>query len=385
MSAFIPPVRTIVTAAVLLVATGCSGSDSTGPALVTLLLVVETVGEDLDTDGYQFVLDDGIEIALPVSGEAQVENLARRNHPFTIRGVAENCRVTNQPTSGSIPLFGNVTVGLVVFCLQPDPGRFIYSAVSGGIQTRNALGADPQTLSLFGNSVSGTRDGARIAYEFAGDIWVAQIDGSNPVNITNTTASTERRPTWSPDGNRIIYDLLEGSGGTTRDVYVMNDDGSGVTNLTPDTPDSNDIGPAWSPDGTRIVFGSDRGGTGGLYTSGVDGTNVVQLTEGAFDGNARWSPDGEHVVFARFLDPAEEGTDFELFRIQSDGAGLTQLTDNAGFRTTDADWSPDGKWMVIASVDLLIGISDLYAMRADGSDIVRLTVLEGASVPRWLP
>ena len=66
---------------------------------------------------------------------------------------------------------------------------------------------------------------------------MANIDGSDPVNLTNTVDSVEERPSWSSDGTRILFDLRRDSGQGALDVFVMNWDGSGVTNLTPDTPD----------------------------------------------------------------------------------------------------------------------------------------------------
>ena len=66
---------------------------------------------------------------------------------------------------------------------------------------------------------------------------MANIDGSDPVNLTNTVDSVEERPSWSSDGTRILFDLRRDSGQGALDVFVMNGDGSGVTNLTPDTPD----------------------------------------------------------------------------------------------------------------------------------------------------
>jgi Tol biopolymer transport system component len=70
-----------------------------------------------------------------------------------------------------------------------------------------------------------------------------------------------------------------------------------------------------------------------------DGSQLAQLTSrGNIDTNPRWSPDRERIVFTRFMGPlAEGGTDFELFVINADGTGFTQLTsDNR--RTSEADW-----------------------------------------------
>ena len=369
---------------VLSIPLGCGSLPSTGPTSVNLFFTVITVGDELDPDGYTIVIDGAPGVALPTNGEAQVPDLSAANHSFEILRIAPNCRLTNAPTSGSLDPRVGSRVELIVFCLQPEPGRIFYITGSQSIHIRNALGGDMQALTVQGNSVSVTQDGQRIAFDFDGDVWVANIDEA--VNLTNTTDSVEELPSWSPDGNRILYDLRTDSGQGALDVFVMNEDGSGVTNLTSDTPDWNDGAPAWSPDGTRIALGSDRTGAGDLYTMASDGSDLVRLTDGVQDTNPRWSPDGQRIVFTRFLDPAEGGTDFELFVINSDGTGLTQLTDNGAFRTTHADWSPDGRWMVVASLDLTgLGLYDLYMMRSDGTDLIRLTFSEGAGLPRWLP
>ena len=381
---------------VLSIPIGCNSGGSTAPDSVDLFFNVITVGEELDPDGYTIVIDGAPGVALPTNGEVEVPGLSTASHSFQILGIAPNCRLTNVPTWGFLDTQIGTTVELIVFCLQPGPGRIIYSTVFGDpglqeqpeaprIRIRNALGGDLQELTLLGNSPSVTQDGKRIAFHFDGNIWVANTDGSDPVNLSNTTGDVEERPSWSSDGTRILYHVHV-FGQSAFDVFVMNQDGSGVTNLTPGTPDWNDREPAWSPDGTRIAFGSDRTGAGDLYTMGSDGSDLVRLTDGVMDTNPRWSPDGQRIVFTRFLDPAQGGTDFELFVINSDGTGLTQLTDNGDFRTTHADWSPDGRWMVIGSQGLTFqGNSDLYMMRSDGTDLLRLTFSEGAGLPRWLP
>ena len=61
-------------------------------------------------------------------------------------------------------------------------------------------------------------------------------------------------PVPAPDGDyKIVFSHLTGDG--SRDLYVVNPDGSGLQNLT-QTPDVDDGGAAtWSPDATRIVQG----------------------------------------------------------------------------------------------------------------------------------
>src|SRR5438034_11131488 len=62
-----------------------------------------------------------------------------------------------------------------------------------------------------------------------------------------------------------------------QDVYVMNADGSGVTQLTPNDG-FDDTGPVWSPDTTQIAFESNRAGDELIFVMNVDGSDVRQLT-----------------------------------------------------------------------------------------------------------
>ena len=77
------------------------------------------------------------------------------------------------------------------------------------------------------------------------------------------------------------------------DIYVINPDGSGETNLTASTADSPGGGtqPAWSPDGTKIAFASSRGGSQNIYTMDADGSNVTRLTSiAATEFDPTWLP-----------------------------------------------------------------------------------------------
>jgi len=126
-------------------------------------------------------------------------------------------------------------------------------------------------------------------------------NGSSVTNLTNNT-STERYPTWSPDGGRIAF-ASDRDGNW--DIYVMNADGSSVTNLTNNT--STERYPTWSPDGSRIAFSSDRDGNDEVYVMNANGTGVVRLTNhGATDYQPAWSPDGTKIVFTSHRDGNHE-------------------------------------------------------------------------------
>ena len=73
------------------------------------------------------------------------------------------------------------------------------------------------------------------------------------------------------------------------EIYVMNADGSGQTNLTNNPAEG--WRPAWSPDGRHIAFTSYRDGNGEIYVMNADGSGQTNLTNNpAEDGIPAWSP-----------------------------------------------------------------------------------------------
>jgi hypothetical protein len=84
-----------------------------------------------------------------------------------------------------------------------------------------------------------------------GNWYVSRFDGSGMVNL-----GPGARWDWSPGGERLVYlgDIQDdGEDVTAADVFVVNADGSGGTQLT-HTPDQVEDYPVWSPDGTRIAY-----------------------------------------------------------------------------------------------------------------------------------
>lgn len=98
---------------------------------------------------------------------------------------------------------------------------------------------------------------------------------------------------FSPDGSKIVYHSDENG---NWDIYTINTDGTGKTQLTTDTSD--DRSAYFSPDGSKIVFVSDRTGNNDIWLMTADGSNKVQLTTSTSDDiTPSWSPDGSKIVF----------------------------------------------------------------------------------------
>lgn len=162
----------------------------------------------------------------------------------------------------------------------------------------------------------------RVPRCFVGNLHIAVMgsDGSARTVFTSGTA-----PAWSPDG-RVAF----ANGG---EVYVMNADGSGLTNLTNDS--AYDDLPAWSPDGKKIAFVSNRGGASDLYVMSADGSGVTQLThDQANEGRPAWSADGSRIAFA-----SDKSGNWDIYVMNADGLGVVALTVNSAFDAWPA-WAP---------------------------------------------
>ena len=93
---------------------------------------------------------------------------------------------------------------------------------------------------------------------------------------------------YSPDGSKIVF--ASDRGGGSYDIHIMNPDGSNLVNLTNSTLRDNRH-PRWSPDGSQIVFDSARDGKTEIYMMEVDGSNQTRLTNNnSVDTEASWSP-----------------------------------------------------------------------------------------------
>jgi pSer/pThr/pTyr-binding forkhead associated (FHA) protein len=126
-------------------------------------------------------------------------------------------------------------------------------------------------------------------------------------------------PDWTPDGRFVYKGCLGGSCG----LILCNLDGSFPFQLTYDPSDTN---PAVSPDGQSVAFMSHRTGNWDVYTVGIDGTGLTQLTaDTANDGLAAWSPDGRTVAFVSDRDGA-----WAMWAMNADGKNQRPLFDLGG-------------------------------------------------------
>jgi TolB protein len=232
---------------------------------------------------------------------------------------------------------------------SPDGTQIVYTCDYGGsanIWIADANGGNPLQLTnhphtdwdpdwskankiVFGHD----RNGDQSVF----NLWTVDADGTNLDQLTFSESGWETEAVWSPDGTQIAYDgivmmdangtnpqfIVSGiqpsfNGAGTRIVFADGDeiwtadlDGDNVIQLTSDG--ANDWHPDFSKDGTKIVFTSQRDGSDAIWTMDADGSNLIRVADSSYTGEPQWSPDGTKIIY--------EGRDDNIWVVNADGTG----------------------------------------------------------------
>ena len=224
-------------------------------------------------------------------------------------------------------------------------------------------------------------DGKRMIFikvlEGREQLFMADVDGRNERQITRDAPNKED-PAWSPDARQVAYVVT----GAKNALHVMNLDGSGDRIVTPAT--QSPIHPEWTPDGGSILYCTDddlhppQKNAAEIYRLDLATGRIATVISGGVNTYPVPSPDGRRIAFRKMLD-----TNSEVFVANSDGSGITNLTNNPTFEGWPA-WSPDGKRIAFAGNRN--GVYQVFVMNADGSDVRLVANTEGrATAPKWSP
>lgn len=192
------------------------------------------------------------------------------------------------------------------------------------------------------------------------EIYVMKTDGTCVTRLTNNAAYENWWPRASPDRTRILF--YRSPAGDPENyfaasLWVMNADGSGVTQLRADGEDGW-LGQGhgeWSPDGSKIaMFGALSSAHAEIYVTGADGKNPVQYTNrGGWNTDVSWAPSSispAQLLFNGCVNPGVcAAANYEVFAMPATPlAAAVQIT-NDGVADYDAYYSPDGSkvaWLV---------------------------------------
>ena len=169
------------------------------------------------------------------------------------------------------------------------------------------------------------------------NIWRASTGGetgkSSAAPLIASTRS-DQVGRYSPDGKQIVF-VSDRSG--LSEIWLANADGTNQLQLT-SLPSDQAGSPSWSPDGQKIAFDWRDGGTTQIYTIPIAGGKPLRITKMSPGCSVpRYSRDGKWIYFS-----SRRTGRFEIWKIPSAGGKPVQVTRNGGYA---AEESPDGAWL----------------------------------------
>lgn len=241
-----------------------------------------------------------------------------------LRQLTEDGRIVEMPLA--ISPDGNV----IVFVSYRNETRDLYAVTVDTGEEVNLTASDTHEW-----QPSWSPDGRQLAFIRETNLYIMDYATGDTTLLHEGYDSS---PVWSPDGTRIAFswylypaDAEYGN----YDLFVFDIDTGEITRLT-DLP-GDDIVPHWSSDGEYIAFQSnasiydsedEHGDKIAIVRSDGSEPPTILRTDAAYDQCPRWSSDGNRLFFISAVVGVLD--DYHVYSIGVDGTGLVQLTDTPG-------------------------------------------------------
>ena len=235
-----------------------------------------------------------------------------------------------------------------------------------------------------------------MVYQYDGDFFVLDSGEHDPVNITSSDLSDVLEPVISYDGTRIIYNY-------NGQIWGMNKDGSNRLRMSPesflgtvDIPFVQLSHPRWGPAGDLFMATGDvrnRGDKSQIWRfNGIgpydDNLSLIDSDGPGWVRDISWSRNGDKIAFINRSSVRRPGmssiTNYDLYSANSNGSDLLRLPNSSSqVISTSTALSPNGQSILWVS-EIWSGYErGIYKTDSGGSG--GINYLATGLNPSWLP
>jgi Lysyl oxidase/WD40-like Beta Propeller Repeat len=228
---------------------------------------------------------------------------------------------------------------------------------NGGLVVADPAKGTSSRLALAGDAVW-SRDGTLLAFARAGELWLANADGSGVRRLTRTPNVAESEPSWG-DAHTLAYTASIGP----RQIRVLRLPSATTRRIA--AGGGEDWSATFSADGKRLAFVSTRLGAPAVFVARADGTEAEPFHPTVQEGETppadiqhlAWSADGRKLAYAGQL---ADGTHILV------DDGVTRVTVELGDFPV---WSPPGARLAFSDAAGNVAIVDAGGSRRIGAGV----------------
>lgn len=236
-------------------------------------------------------------------------------------------------------------------------GAFAAGSYFGGVLAMNFDGTRRQTIASAGTRPSWSPAGDRIVYQsntLDAVLMVRALDGA-PAPLPGTPPGAWHQwAQYSPDGQWIYF--FTAAAGEPRKLWRIRPDGASPQLLKGDAPL---VGhPSPSPDGRRIAFFDEAGTDVFIRVRNLEtGQESGQLARGH---SPTWSPTADLIAFAEMgTTAAGQPRPVGIMVMRSDGTERRRVGQPGAAYEYSPRWSPDGRWIIAATGERRVHLIEL--------------------------
>lgn len=165
---------------------------------------------------------------------------------------------------------------------------------------------------------------------------IADSDGARE-RVVLTSKYSIFSPSWSPDGKKLAYVMLEDTGSK---VYIQ-ELATGKKTLVSKFKGLNSA-PSFSPDGKRLALTLSKDGNPEIYVVDLETRHWLRVTNHySIDTEPNWMPDGQHIVFT-----SGRSGNPQIYRVSLETGYIERLTFEGSYNAR-ARLAQDGRFLVL--------------------------------------